>query len=139
MIDIYEKLSELNLHDCIQVVFPAKLKNKIIDILISENYFEKGTHINFLPSANYNELKIDGLFKRTHNLIIFSFNNNMFFYYYCYYKINDDYNIEKINDIDFGDNKNSAIPKTNLKDFKDIKNYSLFLFCYNVLKNYQSN
>ena len=139
LIEIYEKLSELNLHECIQVEIPTKLKKNIIDIFISENYFEKGTHINFLPSANYNELKIEELFKKTHNLIIFSFNNNMFFYFYSYYKINDDYNIEKINNIDFGDNKNIVIPKTNLKDFKEIKNYSLFLFCYNVLENYSSN
>ena len=78
------------MHEYIQVAIPTKLKNNIIDIFISENYFEKGTHINFLPSANYNELKIEELFKITQNLIIFSFNNNMFFYFYCYYKINDD-------------------------------------------------
>ena len=48
-------------------------------------------------------------------------------------------NIEKINNIEFGDNKNIEIPKTNLKDFKEIKSFSLFLFCYNVLKNYTSN
>jgi hypothetical protein len=71
------------------------------------------------------------------NLIIFSFNNNMYFYYYCYYKINDNYTVEKKNSIDFGDNKNIVQPKKNLKDFKEIKNYSLFLFCYNVLKDYE--
>ena len=137
--DIYWKLSELYSHDCIQVTIPIKLKNNIIDIFISENYFKKGTQINFLPSANYNELKIKELFNMTKNLIIFSFNNDIFFFYYCYFKINDDYNIEKIKEIDFGDNKNIVNPKKNLKDFKEIKNYSLFLFCFNVLKNYQSD
>ena len=137
LIDIYEKLSEFNFHDCIQVTIPSKLKKNIIDTFISDNYFEKNIHINFLPSANYNELKIQELFKMTQNLIIFSFNNNMYFYYYCYYKINDNYTVEKKNSIDFGDNKNIVQPKKNLKDFKEIKNYSLFLFCYNVLKDYE--
>ena len=137
LIDIYEKLSEFNFHDCIQVTIPSKLKKNIIDTFISDNYFEKNIHRNFLPSANYNELKIQELFKMTQNLIIFSFNNNMYFYYYCYYKINDNYTVEKKNSIDFGDNKNIVQPKKNLKDFKEIKNYSLFLFCYNVLKDYE--
>ncbi len=138
-IDIYRKLSEFNFHDCIQVSIPIKLKKNIIDIFISENYFKEGTQINFLPSANYNELKIKELFHMTKNLILFSFNNNIFFFYYCYFKIDDDYNVEKIKEIDFGDYKNIISPKKNLKDFKEIKNYSLFLFCFNVLNNYQSD
>lgn len=72
-------------------------------------------------------------------MIIFSYNNNIYLYYYSYYLINDKFEINKINNfvIHYPKNlKDIKSPNKNIDEFQKIKDYPLFHFCFNVIKNY---
>ena len=69
-------------------------------------------------------------------MIIFSYENNIYLYYYNYFKINDKFEIIKIENLNINYVKNEKSPKKNLDEFKKIKNYPLFYFCFNIIKNY---
>ena len=72
-------------------------------------------------------------------MIIFSYSNNIYLYYYSYYLINDNFDINKINNfvIRYSKNlKDIKSPNKNIDEFQKIKNYPLFHFCFNVIKNY---
>jgi len=135
-IDIFNKLCEIYSHDCIKVSIPQKLKENIINIFISLSLIENHDVINFIPSANYIGKEIVTLFNTTNNMIIFSYENNIYLYYYNYFKINDKFEIIKIENLNINNVKNAKSPKKNLDEFKKIKNYPLFYFCFNIIKNY---
>ena len=138
-IDIYNKICEKNCYECIKVSIPLELKENIIKIFISEKYIKDEDIINFIPSSNYKGTEIEDIFKNFNNMIIFSYDKNIYLYYYSYYIIYDNFEIKKIDDliinnsIDLNDVKS---PNKNLDDFKKIKNFPLFYFCFNVIKNY---
>ena len=72
-------------------------------------------------------------------MIIFSCNNNIYLYYYSFYLINDNFEIKKINDFTINNSYNLnevKTPNENIDEFIKIKNYSLFHFCFIVIKNY---
>ena len=138
-IDIYNKICEINFHEYIKVFIPIELKNNIIKIFISEKYIEDKDIINFIPSSNYIGSEIEKIFQITNNMIIFSYNNNIYLYYYSYYLINDKFEINKINNfvIHYPKNlKDIKSPNKNIDEFQKIKDYPLFHFCFNVIKNY---
>ena len=69
-------------------------------------------------------------------MIIFGYKNNMYFYYYSYFHINDEYKINEINNFSFKRTDDIKSPKKNIDDFKKIKKYPLFYFCFNIIKNH---
>ena len=142
-IDIYNKVSEENFFDCVTFLIPKELKDKILDCFYSEAFFNKEDKIIFLPSTNYNGNKILDLFRETKNMIIFSINNDIYLYYYYYYKIEKkkrDFNVKKNDNFTINNHSNSDIdifiPTKNIEDFNEIKKYPLYLFCYQIIKNY---
>ena len=137
--DIYNKICEINLYECIKVFIPVKLKENIIKMFISEKYIEDKDIINFIPSANYIGTEIENIFKNTNNMIIFSYNDNIYLFYYSYFQINEHFEIQKINKLCINSlNISNGVksPKKNLDEFKKIKKYPLFYFCFNIIKNY---
>ena len=138
-IETYNKICEINFHECIKIFIPIKLKDNIIRIFISEKYIEDKDIISFIPSSNYKGVEIENIFKITNNMIIFSCNNKIYLYYYSYYLINDNFEIKKINNFTINKSNNLNKVKTpdkNIDEFIKIKNYPLFHFCFNVIKNY---
>jgi len=138
-LDTYKKICEINFHEYIKVFIPIELKNNIVRIFILEKYIEDKDIINFIPSTNYIGTEIKNIFKITNNMSIFSYNNNIYLYYYSYYLINDNFEINKINNFAFHVSKNLndiKFPDKNIDDFEKIKDYPLFHFCFNVIKNY---
>ena len=121
------------------IFIPIKLKRNLIKMFISEKYIEDKDLINFIPSTNYKGEEIENIFKITKNMIIFSYNNNIYLFYYSYYLINDDFEIKKTNNFvinNSNDLNDVKSPNKNINEFKKIKNYPLFHFCFNVIKNY---
>ena len=98
--------------------------------------FENKDVVNFIPSANYIGTEIVNIFNTTNNMIIFSYENNIYLYYYYYFKISDDFEIIKIDNLNIDNLNNVKFPEKNLDEFKTIKNYPLFYFCFNIIKNY---
>jgi len=135
-LDIYNKLREIYSHECKKVFIPEELKENIIKIFISLDLIKNADAINFIPSANYIGTEIKTIFNTTNNMIIFSYENDMYLYYYYYFKINDKLEISKIDDLYINYLDNVKSPKKNLNEFKKIKNYPLFYFCFNIIKNY---
>ena len=135
-IDIYNKVCEINLHECIKVLIPIELKKNIIKTFIYKGYISPKDKINFIPSTNYDGTDIEKLFSNTNNMIIFGYKNNMYFYYYSYFHINDEYKINEINNFSFKRTDDIKSPKKNIDDFKKIKKYPLFYFCFNIIKNH---
>ena len=137
--DIYNKICEINFYECIKVDIPIELKENIIKQFISEKYINDKDIINFMPSSNYIGIEIENIFNKTNNMIIFSYKDNMYLYYYSYFLINDNFEINKINNFSISNSNNLndiKYPKKNLDEFKEIKYYPLFHFCFNVIKNY---
>ena len=135
-IDIYNKVSEINFHECIKVIIPNELKKNIIKIFIYNGYIKPEDKINFIPSTNYKGTEIEKLFSNTNNLIIFGYKNNMYFYYYSYFQINDEFKINQLDNFSIKGSNDVKSPKKNLDDFKKIINYPLFYFCFNIIKNH---
>ena len=135
-IDIYNKLCEIYSHEYIKIFIPQKLKENIIKIFISLSLFENKDVVNFIPSANYIGTEIVNIFNTTNNMIIFSYENNIYLYYYYYFKISDDFEIIKIDNLNIDNLNNVKSPEKNLDEFNTIKNYPLFYFCFNIIKNY---
>ncbi len=138
-IDIYNKICEINFYECIKVFIPGKLKENIIKMFISEKYIEEKDIINFIPSANYIGTEIESIFNNSNNMIIFSYNDNIYLFYYSYFQINEHFEIQKINKLCINSlNISNGVkyPKKNLDEFKKIKKYPLFYFCFNIIKNY---
>ena len=140
MLVIYKQISEENFHNCIIFSNQKNLEDKILECFYDEKYFSIYDNIIFLPSTNYNGNRIKDLFNETKNMILFSYNNNIYFYYYYFYKIEkiyDDFKIEKITDLIIDINYiNTVYPNQDFEDFEKIKEYPLFLFCYQIIKNF---
>ena len=138
--EIYKQISEENFHNCIIFSIPKNFEDKILECFYDEKYFSIYDNIIFLPSTNYNGNRIKDLFNETKNMILFSYNNNIYFYYYYFYKIEkiyDDFKIEKITDLIIDINYiNTVYPNQDFEDFEKIKEYPLFLFCYQIIKNF---
>ena len=138
-VDIYNKICEINFHEYIKVFIPIALKNNIIRIFIADKHIGDKDIINFLPSSNYIGTEIESVFNITKNMIIFSYNNKIYLYYYSYYLINDNFEINKINNFVIHEPKNLKeikSPNKDIEEFQKIKNYPLYHFCFNVIKNY---
>ena len=135
-IDIYNKISQINFHDCLKIVIPNKLKENIIKAFIEEKYFKKDDIINFIHSANYKGLEIENLFNNTNNMIIFSYNEYIYLYYYSYFQINEQFDIKKMENLNIQNIIDIKSPKKDLNELNEIKKYPLFCFCFNVIKNY---
>ena len=138
-VDIYNKICEINFHEYIKVFIPIALKNNIIRIFIADKHIGDKDIINFLPSSNYIGTEIESVFNITKNMIIFSYNNKIYLYYYSYYLINDNFEINKINNFVIHEPKNLKeikSPNKDIEEFQKIKNYLLYHFCFNVIKNY---
>ena len=139
-IEIYNKMCKINFYECINIFIPIKLKNNLIKLFISEKYIKDGDIINFIPSSNYKGEEVESIFKITNNMIIFSYNKEIYLYYYSCYLINDDFEIKKTNNfvIDKSNNLDDVkSPNKDIDEFKEIKNYPLFHFCFNVIKNHK--
>ena len=138
-VDIYNKICEINFHEYIKVFIPIALKNNIIRIFIADKHIGDKDIINFLPSSNYIGTEIEYIFENNKNMIIFSYNNKIYLYYYSYYLINDNFEINKINNFVINEPKNLKeikSPNKDIEEFQKIKDYPLFHFCFNVIKNY---
>jgi hypothetical protein len=138
-VDIYNKICEINFHEYIKVFIPIALKNNIIRIFIADKHIGDKDIINFFPSSNYIGTEIESVFNITKNMIIFSYNNKIYLYYYSYYLINDNFEINKINNFVINEPKNLKeikSPNKDIEEFQKIKNYPLYHFCFNVIKNY---
>ena len=137
--NIYNKVSEGNFYDCIVFSISKNLKNKILECFYEENYFTKQDNIIFLPSTNYLGNKIKDLFNETENMIIFSYNENVYLYYYNFYEIKkkkDNFKIKKTSlDLKSSDDL-LHVPTKDFEDFDELKRYPLYLFCYQIIKNY---
>ena len=136
LIDIYNKLCEIYSYECKKIFIPKNLKENIIKVFISLNLIKNTDTINFIPSANYIGEEINTIFNTTNNMIIFSYENNMYLYYYYCFEITDKFEIIKIEKLDINYSENVKSPKNNLGEFKKIKDYPLFYFCFNIIKNY---
>ena len=135
-IDIYNKLREIYSHEYIKVFIPKELKENIIEIFNSIDLLEKKDVINFIPSANYIGPEIQTIFNTTNNMIIFSYKNKMYLYYYFYFQIKDNFEVVELKNLKIDNLNVVKLPKKNLNKFEKIKEYPLFCFCFNIIKNY---
>ena len=135
-IDVYNKISLINFHECIKLSIPPILKKNIIKIFLKENLIQKGDKLNFIPSSNYQGLEFANIYKNTNNMIIFSYASNIYLYYYYYFKISDKFEIQKITQLNIIEPVNCKSPTNDINDLVKIKLYPLFCFCFNIFKNY---
>ena len=135
-IDVYNKISLINFHECIKLSIPPILKKNIIKIFLKENLIQKGDKLNFIPSSNYQGLEFENIYKNTNNMIIFSYASNIYLYYYYYFKISDKFEIQKITQLNIIEPVNCKSPTNDINDLDKIKLYPLFCFCFNIFKNY---
>ena len=134
-INIYNKIAEDNNFNCITVIIPNNIKNKIIMAFNKDNIFNEDKIINFIPGVNCDFKDMERIFKNQRIMFIFSYKKLIYLYYVNYYIFDDDFCVNKVN---FNPTiKGKPIkPNDNLKSFLEIKNYPLFCFGFNIYKNH---
>ena len=60
----------------------------------------------------------------------------MYLYYYFYFQIKDNFEVVELKNLKIDNLNVVKLPKKNLNKFEKIKEYPLFCFCFNIIKNY---